>query len=224
AIFQRGVTPSALEFMEKAAVKASETHLGKIFPNGNAEAQLFIEVDGNHEEALQKDIDVIAEIVGQHRALDVLLAEEGQKVADVWALRRGMGEAVKAISAYKEEDTVVPRAHLPKLIRGVKTICGRYGVTSICYGHAGDGNVHVNLLKDKLDDETWEKNIDAAVREIFRLTVSLGGTISGEHGIGYSQKSYLPIAVSATELQLMKDIKKTFDPNNILNPGKIFVD
>jgi glycolate oxidase len=223
-IFQRGVTPSALELMEKAAVKAAETHLGRVFPNGNAEAQLFIEVDGNHEEALQKDIEAIAEVVEHHHALDVLLAEERQKVEDVWALRRGMGEAVKAISTYKEEDTVLPRANLPKLIKGVKAICAKYGITSICYGHAGDGNLHVNILKDKLDDATWTKHIDTAIREIFKLTVSLGGTISGEHGIGYSQKSYLPIALARTELQLMKDIKRAFDPNNILNPGKIFIE
>ncbi|MBX2991217.1 MAG: FAD-binding protein [Bacteroidetes bacterium] len=221
-IFQRGITPSALEFMEQAAVRAAEMQLGKTFPNGTAEAQLLIEVDGNYEETLAKDIDVIAEVVEKHGASNVLLAEDRQKIEDVWALRRSMGEAVKKISTYKEEDTVVPRAHLPQLIRGVKEICGRYGITSICYGHAGDGNVHVNILKDKMDDTKWEKHLDTAIREIFRLTVSLGGTISGEHGIGYSQKAYLPIALSPAELTLMKEIKRTFDPNNILNPGKIF--
>ncbi len=224
SIFQRGITPSALEFMERAAVRAAEMQLGKTFPNGNAEAQLLIEVDGNYEEALTKDIEVIAEVVEQHHALDVLLAEDRQKMDDVWALRRSMGEAVKKISTYKEEDTVVPRAALPQLIRGVKDICGKYGITSICYGHAGDGNVHVNILKDKMDDATWARHLDTAIREIFQLTVSLGGTISGEHGIGYSQKAYLPIALSPIDLKLMQDIKRTFDPNNILNPGKIFLE
>lgn len=222
SIFQRGITPSALEFMERAAVRAAETQLGKKFPNGEAEAQLLIEVDGNYEEALVRDMEVIAEVVEQHHALDVLLAEDRRKIEDVWALRRCMGEAVKKISTYKEEDTVVPRAALPQLIRGVKDICGKYGITSICYGHAGDGNVHVNILKDKMDDAEWQKHLDTAIREIFHLTVSLGGTISGEHGIGYSQKAYLPIALSPADLQLMRDIKRTFDPNNILNPGKIF--
>ncbi len=221
-IFQRRITPSALEFMEKSAVKAAENRLGKKFPNGEAEAQLLIEVDGNYEEVLNKDIEVLAEVLEEHKALDVLLAEDSQKIADVWALRRSMGEAVKSYSTYKEEDTVVPRANLPLLVKGVKEICARYGITSICYGHAGDGNVHVNILKDNVDDETWEKVLDTAIREIFQLTVSLGGTISGEHGIGYSQRSYLPIALSSAELKIMKDIKRTFDPNNILNPGKIF--
>jgi len=221
-IFQRGITPSALEFMERSAVKAAEERLGKKFPNGEAEAQLLIEVDGNYGEMLDKEIEKIAEVVEQHQAVDVLLAEDPQKVADVWSLRRCMGEAVKSYSAYKEEDTVVPRASLPQLVKGVKEICKSHGITSVCYGHAGDGNVHVNILKDNVDDATWEKHLDVAIREIFQLTVSLGGTISGEHGIGYSQKAYLPIALSQAELRIMKDIKRTFDPNNILNPGKIF--
>jgi glycolate oxidase len=194
-IFQAGITPSALEFMERAAVKAAEERQGKKFPNGDAEAQLLIEVDGNNEEALACDIQAIAGVVGAHGATDVLLADDRQKVSDVWALRRGIGEAVKSISAYREEDTVVPRARLPLLVRGVKEICSRYGITSICYGHAGDGNVHVNLLKGGLRDDAWNAGIEPAIREIFTLTVSLGGTISGEHGIGYTQKPYLPIAL-----------------------------
>jgi glycolate oxidase len=182
-IFQRGITPSAIEFMEKAAVKAAEEKQNKKFPNGDAEAQLFIEVDGNYSEQLDKDIEQIAEVIEEFKPLDVLLAEDEQKVQDVWALRRGIGEAVKSISPYKEEDTVVPRANMTKLVKGVKEISSKYGITTICYGHSGDGNIHVNILKDKMDDQSWEKSLDKAIREIFALTVSLGGTISGEHGI-----------------------------------------
>lgn len=223
AIFQEGITPSALEFMERAAVKAAEDRLGKKWPNGEAGAQLLVEVDGTHEAVLADDIERIAAVVERCGAADVLLADDRQKVEDIWALRRSIGESVKAISAYKEEDTVVPRANLPALVKGVQEIARRYGITAICYGHAGDGNVHVNILKEKMDDATWETNLDSAVREIFRLTVSLGGTISGEHGIGYSQRPYLPIALSPVELRLMRDIKRAFDPNGILNPGKIFL-
>ncbi len=223
-IFQNGITPSAIEFMEKAAVKAAEEKQNKKFPNGEAEAQLLIEVDGNYPESLDKDIEKIAEVINEYNPMDILLAEDRQKVEDIWDLRRGIGEAVKSISAYKEEDTVVPRANMTKLVSGVKEISAKYGITTICYGHSGDGNIHVNILKDKLDNETWENILDKAIREIFELTVSLGGTISGEHGIGYSQKSYLSIALSKEELDLMKKIKNTFDPDNILNPGKIFTD
>ena len=221
-IFQRGITPSALEFMERAAVKAAEEKLGKKFPNGDAEAQLLIEVDGHHEDSLLEDIQVIAEVVEKNGASSVLIAEDKQKIADIWALRRSIGEAVKSISTYKEEDTVVPRSALPQLMTGVRNIAAKYGVTCICYGHAGDGNVHVNILKAGLDDATWKTNVDAAIRKIFDLTVSLGGTISGEHGIGYSQREYLPIALSNEEITVMGKIKALFDPQNILNPGKIF--
>ena len=223
-IFQAGITPSALELMENSAMQAAEKQLGKKFPNGEAAAQLLIEVDGNHEESLMNDIELIGGIVSENGAYDVLLAEDNQKMNEIWALRRCIGEAVKSISEYKEEDTVVPRTKIPDLIKGVKEISSKYGITTICYGHAGDGNVHVNILKDKLDEESWQKNIDTAIREIFTLTVSLGGTISGEHGIGYSQKSYLPIALGSSEIELMKKIKMTLDPYGIMNPGKIFSD
>ncbi|MCX7877500.1 MAG: FAD-binding protein [Ignavibacteria bacterium] len=224
AIFQGGVVPSAIEFMEKSAVKAAEARQNKKFPNSDAEAHLLIEIDGNSSEQIDSDINRVAEILESFNVHDAVLAEDEGKVADVWSLRRGIGEAVKSISAYKEEDTVVPRANMTQLVKGVKKISEKYGITSICYGHAGDGNIHVNILKDKLDDISWEQNLDKAIREIFELTVSLGGTISGEHGIGYSQKNYLPIAISDAEINLMRKIKKVFDPSGILNPGKIFPD
>lgn len=223
-IFHSGVTPSAIEFMERSAIEAAERQLSKIFPNNTAEAQLLIEVDGNNEDALNEEIESIAEVLDENGAIDVIMAEDDNKMNELWALRRCIGEAVKSISAYKEEDTVVPRAKMPELIKGVKEISEKYGISTICYGHAGDGNVHVNILKDKMDDESWNGSLDTAIREIFELTVSLGGMISGEHGIGLTQKSYLPIAIGNSEIELMKNIKKVFDPNNILNPGKIFPD
>jgi glycolate oxidase len=224
AIFQHGVTPAALEFLERDAVTVAVEHLGRQFPNSEAPAQLFIEVDGNHEESLSADIETIAAVVQEHQAIDVLIAEDRARVAEVWALRRGIGEAVKSLCPYKEEDTVVPRARLPELLAGVKAICSRYNIRNICYGHAGDGNVHVNLLKGALHDAVWEATSEQAIHDIFELVVSLGGTISAEHGIGLTQKKYLPLALSPVELTLMRKVKNLFDPLNILNPGKIFPD
>jgi glycolate oxidase len=139
-------------------------------------------------------------------------------------VRRKVGEAVKSHSIYKEEDTVVPRFELPKLLREVKAIGKRYGFRSVCYGHAGDGNLHINILKDEMSDAQWDNTLTLAIREIFELTVSLGGTLSGEHGIGWVQKNYMDIAFNEVQLNLMKKIKEAFDPNGILNPGKIFPD
>jgi glycolate oxidase len=131
---------------------------------------------------------------------------------------------VKSHSIYKEEDTVVPRYELPNLLREVKTIGRKHGFRSVCYGHAGDGNLHINILKDEMSDEQWNNLLPLAIREIFELTVSLGGTLSGEHGIGWVQKNYMDIAFNEVQLNLMKKIKEAFDPNGILNPGKIFPD
>jgi glycolate oxidase len=220
--YKSGITPSALEFLTKDSIKATEIHLSKPFPNSDAEAQLLIEIDGNNENVLNEEIQVIAGVAEKFGSIDIILAEERQKMEDLWALRKSVGEAVKAISVYKEEDTVVPRNKLPELSRGIKEISEKYGLTIIYYGHAGDGNLHVNILKKDLSDEEWNTRVDKAIREIFELTVLLGGMISGEHGIGYSQKKYLPIALSNEQIELMKRIKKVFDPNNILNPGKIF--
>jgi glycolate oxidase len=139
-------------------------------------------------------------------------------------MRRSVAEAVKANSIYKEEDTVVPRYELAKLLSGIKQIGKKHGFQSVCYGHAGDGNLHVNIIKGNLSDEQWNTEVTQGIREIFELTVSLNGTLSGEHGIGYVQKNYMDIAFNETQLQLMKGIKDIFDPNGILNPAKIFPD
>lgn len=137
-------------------------------------------------------------------------------------MRRTMAVSVKSNSLYKEEDTVVPRASLPQLIKGIKEIGLKYGFESVCYGHAGDGNVHTNIIKGSMSDEDWNNKLKAGIREIFELTVSLGGTLSGEHGIGLVQKGFMPIKYTETHFELWRGIKHVFDKNGILNPGKIF--
>ena len=153
---------------------------------------------------------------------EILFADDAQQKAELWKMRRRVGEAVKSHSIYKEEDTVVPRAELPVLLKGVKDIGKKYGFHSVCYGHAGDGNLHVNIIKGDLTDEQWNGSLKDGIKEIFLLVKELGGTLSGEHGIGLVQKEYMPIVFDETQIRLMKEIKKIFDPNNILNAGKIF--
>lgn len=221
AIMHAGVVPSVLEFMERDAVEIAERHLGKSFPNSRATAHLMIELDGNDESVIQREAERVAEILLEHGATDVLVADTDAKMAELWSMRRAFGAAVKSESIYKEEDTVVPRNQLVALLVGVKEIAARHGLRTVCYGHAGDGNLHVNILKMDMSEERWTKALDPAIREIFTLTVKLGGLISGEHGIGYVQKDYMPIAYSAEELALMRAIKRAFDPLGILNPGKL---
>lgn len=226
AVFRAGIIPSALEFMERDAIDWTLKYvdgINLVIPD-HIQAHLFIEVDGNHEEILYKDAEKISEVMQQFECDEILFADTTDQKDTLWKMRRRVAEAVKGNSIYKEEDTVVPRFQLPQLLAGVKAIGNKYGFKSVCYGHAGDGNLHVNIIKGDLSDEHWNKKLPEGIKEIFELTVSLGGTLSGEHGIGLVQKNYMPIAFSNVEIDLMKKIKTVFDPNNILNPSKIFPD
>jgi len=225
AIFLKGYTPSALEFMERDALEWSMRYVastGISLPD-DITAHLLIEVDGNNKEQLYKDAEAIAEIVQGYDIDEILFADTHEQKEMLWTLRRKVGEAVKSNSIYKEEDTVVPRAELPELLAIIKSIGAEYGFKSVCYGHAGDGNLHVNIVKADMSDDDWNNKLPLGIRKLFTEVVRMGGTISGEHGIGLVQKDYMDIAFSKTQLTLMKQIKEVFDPNGILNPGKIFV-
>lgn len=225
-IFKAGIVPSALEFMERDAIDwALKFVEGVSIPITEAvQAHLLIEVDGNYPDILFQEAEKIMTVLEPFDIDEVLFADTEDQKNALWRMRRCVGEAVKSNSVYKEEDTVVPRYALPQLLSGIKQIGAKYGFQSVCYGHAGDGNLHVNIIKGHLSDEQWNTEVTKGIREIFELTVSLNGTLSGEHGIGYVQKNYMDIAFNATQLQLMKGIKDIFDPNGILNPGKIFPD
>ena len=224
ATFRAGFTPSAMEFMERDALEWTMKFVdNSIVPfSEDINAHLLIEVDGNDLDVLMKEMEGIAAIMMGFDCADILFADDAQQKTELWKLRRRVGEAVKSNSVYKEEDTVVPRAELPVLLKGVKDIGRKYGFKSVCYGHAGDGNLHVNIIKGNLSDEEWNGSLKGGIVEIFELVKKLGGTISGEHGIGLVQKEYMPIIFDSVQLRLMKEIKKLFDPANILNAGKIF--
>lgn len=223
AIFRAGITPSALEFMERKGVEwvIACDHIRFDLKDG-AEAFLLIEADGNDQDTLYAECERINSVLEENGCTEVLFADTAAQKNDLWNIRKRMGVSIKANSVYKEEDTVVPRAELPELIHGIKTIGIKYGFQSVCYGHAGDGNLHVNILKGDMDGTAWNTKLKDGIREIFELTVALGGTISGEHGIGLVQREFMSVKYSNLHLELMRSIKKVFDPNGILNPGKIF--
>jgi glycolate oxidase len=224
AIFRAGYLPSALEFMERDALEWVMRFVDNsvVAIEADIKAHLLIEVDGNDLDVLMKEMEGISEVVMGFDCGEILFADDAQQKAELWKLRRRVGEAVKSHSIYKEEDTVVPRAELPILLHGVKEIGHKYGFHSVCYGHAGDGNLHVNIIKGELSDDEWNGSLKSGIREIFELVKSLGGTISGEHGIGLVQKEYMDIIFDPKSMDLMQQIKQVFDPHHILNRGKIF--
>lgn len=224
AIFKAGITPSGLEFMERDALIWTKDFIGEssIPIAENHQAHLLIEVDGFQEDQLMQECEKILAVLENFETDEILFADSEAQKSALWSLRRKVGEAVKSQSIYKEEDTVVPRYELPKLLFHVKEIGKKYGFHSVCYGHAGDGNLHVNIIKGELSDEKWENELPIAIRELFTEVVKLGGTISGEHGIGLVQKPFMDIAFPEVTLNLMREIKRVFDPKGILNPGKIF--
>ena len=224
AIFRAGITPSGLEFMERDALIYTQQFINEdsVQIGENHAAHLLIEVDGFDNELLMQDCEKIMSVLENFETDEILFAESQDQKDSLWKIRRKCGEAVKAQSIYKEEDTVVPRYELPKVLRHVKKLGQIYGFKSVCYGHAGDGNLHINILKGELTDDQWDTELPKAIRELFTEIVKLGGTISGEHGIGLVQKPYMDIAFSEVSLNLMREIKNVFDPKGILNPHKIF--
>ncbi|MFM2306170.1 MAG: hypothetical protein RLZZ367_839 [Bacteroidota bacterium] len=224
AVFRAGIVPSCIEFMERDAVEYVMKFLGDVtIPLADdTQATLLIEVDGNDTEAIQKDCEKIYDVLSQFEVGEILFADSEAQKIDLWRMRRNIAYAVKKTNMTVEEDTVVPRADLPELLKHIKEVGKKWNFRSVCYGHAGDGNVHVRILKDELSDEYWKNEVPKGIREIFEKVVELGGTISGEHGIGWIQIPYMDIKFKQTQLELMRNIKKVFDPNSILNPGKIF--
>lgn len=223
-IFMNGYTPSTLELVERKAVEVAQEFIGKttIKLAEEMQAALMIEVDGTDEAVLMNQMEGIIMTLEAFDTGEILFADTAAHKEALWKVRRVMGEAAKGSSIYKEEDAVVPRAKLPKLYRKVKELEREYGLNTIVYGHAGDGNLHINIVKNDMPDDKWNHTLPEAIRKLFVFTHELGGTISGEHGIGYVQKGYMDTVFSPVALRLQKQIKTIFDERNILNPGKIF--
>jgi glycolate oxidase len=229
SIFTAGIVPSGMEFFEREAAAKTFDYCEKVLGSpvttkltDGMDAYLLCELDGNDEEVLMRDAERVMAVVEKFQCGEILFAESAAQKEELWKIRKNISPAVNWYTLTKSDDVVVPRANLPKLISGIKEIGKRYGFNTVCFGHLGDGNLHVNILKENISDERWEKEIPEGIGEIFKLTVSLGGTLSGEHGIGIAKRPYMPIAMSEVNLNLMRGIKKVFDPNGILNPGKIF--
>ena len=224
AIFRAGFVPSAMELVEINALKIVSAFVDSsaIPVTDDIEAHLIIEVDGNNMEVLMGEMEAISLMLTHYEIGEIYFADDAQQKDELWKLRRRVAEAVKLAGYSIEEDTVVPRAELPSLIRGVKELGRQYDFDVVCYGHAGDGNLHIRIKKEGTPNSFGDIEMTKCLRALFELVKNLGGTISVEHGIGLIQKGYMNIVFEEKQLELMRQIKKAFDPNNILNAGKIF--
>ena len=215
-----GVTPVAMEFLDNLSIKAVEERFHRGLPT-SAGAILVSEMDGNDEGVINADLERLKEHFIANGASEFKVAKDASESSDIWFARRNCSQAINCYGSLKiNEDITVPRSKLPALLEKIAEISAKYNVTTPCFGHTGDGNVHTNVMVDKNDPEAVKRGHEA-ITEIFKVTVELGGTLSGEHGIGISKAPFMSLAFSEAEMNLFRAIKKAFDPNNILNPNKM---
>ena len=221
AILSAGIVPATLELMDQTAVICIEESMHLGLPV-DVEALLLIETDGNDEQALVHEIEAVVKICQETGARTVKMAQDEAERSRLWKARRSISPALARRAPNKlGEDITVPRSAIPEVVQRLRAISLSYGLPIVIFGHAGDGNLHPNILFDKRQPEQWEK-VERMVAEIFAASLALGGTLSGEHGVGLLKRPYLEGALGSLSIEVQRRIKAALDPLNILNPGKIF--
>lgn len=223
-LFVAGVDPASCELMEARALDLVSSLTPIPDQLADAAALLLLELDGDNEPALLDRAARAAEVFKQLEEVEVVVAQEVGDQRRLWEIREKIAIAVREYSVYKEADTVVPRSELANLVEKARQVAEDRHLEAVCFGHAGDGNLHINLLRGDLDEATWRQNRDAAEAELFEWVTSVGGSVTGEHGIGWSQRRYLPLVAQEGTIEVMRGLKAAFDPRGMLNPGKIFLD
>jgi glycolate oxidase len=214
--------PTAIEFMQREVILAAEEFLGKKFPDNSSDAYLLLTFDGNSKEQIEADYEKVAEICLQEGALDVYISDTDERKESVWSARGAFLEAVKATTTDMDEcDVVVPRNKVAEFIKYTNELQRQFNIRIRSFGHAGDGNLHVYILKDELSDEEWKKKLSDVFDCMYKKSEELQGAVSGEHGIGYAKKKYIFRQYGDEYMKLMRNIKLAFDPKNILNPDKV---
>jgi glycolate oxidase len=221
AILTAGIVPASLELMDQTAIICIEESL-KLGLNTEVEASLIIETDGADEQTVLREIEAAAKICHETGASSVKMAQNEAERANLWKARRSMSPSLARKAPNKlGEDITVPRSAIPEVVQRLRAISAKYGLPIVIFGHAGDGNLHPNILFDKRQPEQWHK-AEQMVAEIFDASLAVGGTLSGEHGVGVLKRPYLERALGPVSLDVQRHIKQALDPLNILNPGKIF--
>ena len=221
-IIRSKVTPTAIEYMSRDTILFSESYLGKRFPDTRNDAYILLTFDGNSEAQVDQDLSAVAELCLANGALDAYIVDTEERKKSVWSARSAFLEAIKASTTEMDEcDVVVPGNQVDTFIKFTHDLAAEFGVRIPSFGHAGDGNLHVYVCRDALNDEEWEQTLSAVFDRMYEKAVQLGGLVSGEHGIGYAKKKFLRRQYGETPIALMQGIKQVFDPKNILNPGKV---
>ncbi|MDR3229840.1 MAG: FAD-binding protein [Synergistaceae bacterium] len=224
-ILAKGIAPTSIEFMDQLSVITSCKYLNESLPYEDCGAMLLIELDGSSVSQIETDLVQVGKLCEEHGAMEVYVAEDKNNIERIWNVRRNIAEAFKVYSPTQSlEDIVVPISRIPEMIPQLERLGKKYDVQIPCYGHAGDGNLHATLVKNPESSMAdWEKNEALCLEELYKVTSDVGGKISGEHGIGIKRRKYLKDIIDPVELDLMRATKRAWDPNNIMNPGKIFV-
>jgi glycolate oxidase len=214
--------PTAIEFMQREVIMDAEKYLGKKFPDNSADAYLLLKFDGNSTEEVERAYESAAKICLEQGAIDILISDTNEREESIWKARGAFLEAIKGSTTYMDEvDVVVPRSCVNEMVEYIHSLYKEVNIRIKSFGHAGDGNLHAYVLKDDLSEEEWEKRMTVAMDKIYGKARELKGQVSGEHGIGFAKKSYLFESMDPATVEIMRGIKKAFDPKNILNPRKV---
>ncbi|WP_077610225.1 FAD-binding oxidoreductase [Clostridium sp. Marseille-P2415] len=221
-IIKSRAIPTAIEFMQREVIIDAEKYLGKKFPDNSADAYLLLKFDGNSTEEIEQDYESVARICLEQGAVDILISDTNEREESIWKARGAFLEAIKGSTSFMDEvDVVVPRSSVNEMVEYIHGLHKEVDIRIKSFGHAGDGNLHAYILKDDLSEAEWEEKLKAAMDKIYGKARELSGQVSGEHGIGYAKKSYLMEAMDPAAVEIMRGIKKAFDPKNILNPHKV---
>ncbi|MBQ6907600.1 MAG: FAD-binding protein, partial [Clostridia bacterium] len=221
-IFGSKVTPTAIEYMSRDTILFSESYLGKKFPDTKNDAYILLTFDGNTDAQVEEDMKAVADLCLEIGALDAYIVDTEERKKAVWSARGAFLEAIKASTTEMDEcDVVVPVNKIDEYIKFTHALADEMKVRIPSFGHAGDGNLHIYICRDKLDDKEWERVLKDCFARMYKKAKEMGGLVSGEHGIGYAKKSFLKDLYGSSQIELMRNIKSVFDPKNILNPGKI---
>lgn len=225
SVIRASSIPTAVEFMEREVILAAEEFLARKFPDNTSDAYLLLTFDGASKQEIDLAWEEAAQICLKCGAIDVFISSTQERNESIWSARGAFLEAIKASTTEMDEcDVVVPRRHIAEFVLYSHELQKKHNIRIRSFGHAGDGNLHIYILRDELSQEVWEKKLAEVFDDLYAKAKSLGGKVSGEHGIGYAKRPYLGESLSPSEQLLMKGIKQVFDPQNILNPSKIIAD